>query len=76
MRMRKRYLLYKLECVIGISTMEENRTTTRKKYYDNLSGVFGKSAADTWLALFSAMNEWQRVLFFIGELLSPSAFSC
>ena len=71
MRMRKRSLSYKLDF-----TIEENRTTTRKKYYDNFSRVFGNSAADTLLALFSAKNEWQRDLFLKGELVSPSAFSC
>ena len=71
MRMRKRSLSYKLDF-----TIEENRTTTRKKYYDNFSRVFGKSAADTLLALFSSKNEWHRDLFLKGELVSPSAFSC
>ena len=39
------------------------------KNYDNFSCVWdSQSAADTLLALFSAMNEWQRALFLKSEL--------
>ena len=63
------YLLYKMECFIRISTTEKNCITTVKNH-DNYSGVFeiAKSAGDTSLALFSTMNQRQRVLFLKREL--------
>ena len=55
------FFLCKLECFIGISTNE-------KKPYHPTCICDSQLAADTPLALFSAMNELQRVLFLKSEL--------
>ena len=57
-------ILHKLECFIEISTTEKNRITTRDIFFVWDSQL----AADTSLAIFRAVNEWQRVLFLQCEL--------
>ena len=52
-----------------MSTTEKKRITTREELRKIFTCVWGsQSAAGTSLALFSAMNEWQRVLFLKREL--------
>ena len=54
--------MYKLECLIGISTTKKKRITTHEKG-PIIFHVLKNSCWHVILALFNAMNKWQGVLF-------------
>jgi len=61
--------LYKLHYSVGISTTDKNLITITWKFTIIFSRVWdSQSAADMLLALFSAMNEFQRVLILKRQL--------